>query len=163
VEPEPQCTPTPTPTPSAYACDKCGKEYGCLTFSRFEALLKFAFDTGMRFVFGLNGCHGHASVDSPMDFANARALLNRTRRSPYRSALHALELGNELIKGYVSPAAMAADFATLRVIVHDLWAGDGAVPLIAGADELRNMGPCVSWNRIGCPQRRAHSAACLPP
>ena len=137
TKPEPQCK----QVPGSYACDKCGKEYGCLTFERFEALLRFANSTGMQLVFGLNGCHGRPSRNEPMDFSNAYALLNRTTRSAFKGSLYGLELGNELIKSYVSPTVMAADFKTLRGIVSSLWAGETSVPLIAGADEVRYMEP----------------------
>lgn len=48
-------------------------------------------------------------------------------------------IGNELIKGYVHPGQMAKDFQELSRLIHALWAGRPTRPMIAGADEIRNM------------------------
>jgi hypothetical protein len=48
-----------------------------------------------------------------MDFSNIKSLLNKTVSSGLGDLLHGVELGNELIKGYVHPLTMAKDFTTL--------------------------------------------------
>ena len=48
-----------------------------------------------------------------MDFSNIKSLLNKTVSSGLGDFLHGVELGNELIKGYVHPLTMAKDFTTL--------------------------------------------------
>ena len=75
---------------------------GCLTWDRWTELLHFANATGMSLIFGLNGCRGRRGPDSPLDFSNIRALLNKTVASGLGDLLHGVELGNELIKGYGS-------------------------------------------------------------
>ena len=100
--PEPSCTPN-----KGYSCDKCGDKYGCLTFDRWRELLYFANSTGMRLVFGLNGCRGRRSPDADMDWSNIVDLLNHTVAEGLGPLVAGLELGNELIKGYVHPAQMA--------------------------------------------------------
>ena len=69
--PEPTCKPN-----KGYSCDNCGDKYGCLTFDRWRELLYFANSTGMRLVFGLNGCRGRRSPDADMDWSNIIDLLN---------------------------------------------------------------------------------------
>ena len=46
---------------------------------------------------------------------------------------------NELIKGYVHPAQMAKDFTKLSQLIDTLWKGRPTKPIVAGADEIRNM------------------------
>ncbi len=46
---------------------------------------------------------------------------------------------NELIKGYVHPTQMAKDFTQLSQIIDTLWKGHPTKPIVAGADEARNM------------------------
>eukprot|EP01051_Picozoa_sp_SAG22_P008213 SAG22_NODE_613_length_8567_cov_4.215163_4_plen_65_part_00 len=43
---------------TANKCDKCGDAYGCLKWARWVELLEFANTTGMKIIFGLNGCRG---------------------------------------------------------------------------------------------------------
>ena len=101
-KPEPTCLPN-----KGYSCDKCGDKYGCLTFDRWRELLLFANTTGMRLVFGLNGCRGRRSAGSEMDWSNIVDLLNRTVAEGLGPLVTGFELGNELIKGYVTPEQMA--------------------------------------------------------
>ena len=56
---------------------------------------------------------GRHGPDSEMDFSNIKNLLNKTVSSGLGDFLHGVELGNELIKGYVHPLTMAKDFTTL--------------------------------------------------
>ena len=74
-----------------------------------------------------------------MDFSNIRALLNKTVATGLGDLLHGVELGNELIKGYVHADQMATDFKTLSEIIKTVWSGRPQQPIIAGADEIRNM------------------------
>jgi hypothetical protein len=74
-----------------------------------------------------------------MDFSNIQALLTKTVATGLGDLLHGVELGNELIKGYVHAGQMAKDFTTLSGIVKTLWSGRTKVPILAGADEGRNM------------------------
>eukprot|EP01052_Picozoa_sp_SAG31_P053231 SAG31_NODE_13539_length_863_cov_0.950262_2_plen_196_part_01 len=94
-------------------------------------------------IFGLNGCRGRHGPDTPLDFSNIEALLNKTVADGYGDLLHGVELGNELIKGYVHAAQMAKDFTKLSGLISRLWAGRGRKPIVAGADKGRNMGPGV--------------------
>ena len=143
VDPEPTCT----PTPGAYSCDKCGDRYGCLKWDRWVELLRFANTTGMKLVFGLNGCRGRKKASSEMDWSNVVALLNKTANTQgLGSLLHGVELGNELIKGFVNTGQMSKDFIKLKQLVTSIWdVADPtgltlSAPLVAGADESRNMG-----------------------
>lgn len=135
TSPEPSCTQAGT----SNKCDKCGDAYGCLKWARWVELLQFANATGMRLMFGLNGCRGRHGSATPMDFSNIAALLNRTVSSGLGGLLHGVELGNELIKGYVQPGQMASDFGELRKLLAKLWSAEAHVPIVAGADEIRNM------------------------
>jgi hypothetical protein len=69
----------------------------------------------------------------------AAAARPRWRPPPVRSQRNFLCIGNELIKGYVHPGQMAKDFQELSRLIHALWAGRPTRPMIAGADEIRNM------------------------
>ena len=134
VSPEPTCQ-----QDAVNKCDKCGDAYGCLKWQRWVDLLRFANATDMRIIFGLNGCRGRSGPDTPLDFSNIHALLGRTVAAGLGDLLHGVELGNELIKGYVHPAQMAKDFTKLSQLIDTLWKGRPTKPIVAGADEIRNM------------------------
>jgi hypothetical protein len=60
-------------------------------------ILKFANETKMNLIFGLNGCRGRHGPDSPLDFSNIRALLSKTVASGLGDFLHGVELGKLLL------------------------------------------------------------------
>lgn len=88
VTPEPTCQ-----QDTVNKCDKCGDAYGCLKWQRWVDLLRFANETDMRIIFGLNGCRGRSGPDTPLDFSNIRALLNKTVFAGLGDLLHGVELG----------------------------------------------------------------------
>ena len=88
VSPEPTCQQN-----AVNKCDKCGDAYGCLKWQRWVELLRFANETDMRIIFGLNGCRGRSGPDTPLDFSNIHALLNKTVVVGLGNLLHGVELG----------------------------------------------------------------------
>ena len=118
----------------AYYCSQVKPYiYGCLTPARFQGLLEFANATGLRIVLGLNACFGRLAANLPMNFSNARSLLQFTASSPYLSVLAGLELGNEVVGTTVDAAAWGKDADTLAALVLEYFGSNSSV-FVAGPD-----------------------------
>ena len=73
-----------SPPNSSYFCSQVRPYvYGCLSPARWDALLAFGARTGLKIIYGLNGCFGRRSKDTSMDFSNIRALVAATAASAY--------------------------------------------------------------------------------
>lgn len=122
------------PAPNGYYCSQVHPYvYDCLTPQRWEALLEFASSTGLKIAFGLNGCYGRMSADSPMNISNAVAIIAAAAASPHVSALWGFELSNEVVPNTISPAAWSRDAASLSAAAAPLFAAVGLpTPPFAG-------------------------------
>ncbi len=107
-----------------------------MTRERWEALLEFADATGLKILFGLNGCYGRPSKDEPMNRSNAEALFAATATSQYASSLWGFELSNEVVPGTISPAAWSADAAALKASATTIFSTSGlSPPPMVGPDQ----------------------------
>ena len=87
-----------------------------MTPTRWNELLQFASETGLKIALGLNGCYGRMSSTSLMDLSNIKALLQATVTSPYAATgLWGFEFSNEVVPNTISPAAWAADMTAIKV------------------------------------------------
>jgi len=126
-------------------------EYDCLTTSRWNALLQFASETGLKIALGLNGCYGRPSATQPMDFSNIQVLLEATAASPYVSALWGFEFTNEVVPNTIDPKAWAADLVTIKKMAASIFTAKNLPVLpFVGPDQ-------VGWQPI------AAVAPYLPP
>lgn len=67
------------PAPNGYYCSQVKPySYDCMTPARWNELLQFASETGLKIALGLNGCYGRMSSTSRMDLSNIKALLQAT-------------------------------------------------------------------------------------
>ena len=114
----------------------------------------------LQIAFGLNGCYGRTSADTPMDYTNAEALIAATAASPYAASLwgcvmeeraqtfyvpnkcHNLscvrccsfEISNEVVPDTISAAAWAKDAAALSAYAASVFKAAGhPAPPFAGA------------------------------
>lgn len=123
--------------PGPYYCSQVHPYvYGCLSPARWEAVLEFADDVGMKIAFGLNGCFGRTGADAPMDLSNARALMRATAASPHAAALSHWELSNEVVPNTISAAQWVADAAALRNLSLEIFGAAGLpAPPLVGPDQ----------------------------
>lgn len=138
------CAPNGTAAPNpGYAC--AGTQlhpwvyvYDCLTPARWEALLAFGARTGLRVVFGLNGCYGRTSKSTSMDLSNIEALVAATAASPHaRKGFYGFEFTNEIFGyGPISSAAWGADAAAVRRLLEHAFPR-GETPPLMGADSTK--------------------------
>lgn len=127
------CVVNGTQAPNAsYFCSQVHPYvYGCLTASRWQALLGFAARTGLKIAYGLNGCWGRTSKDTTMDFSNIKEMLQATVASPHwKAGLSYFEFSNEIVNAQISAAAWGADAAALRQIIVDAFPAGEAPPLV---------------------------------
>ena len=103
--------------------------YDCLTKARWEELLEFAADTGLKIALGLNGCWGRPSANASMDYANAVALFNATAASPHaRDGFFGWELTNEVVPNTITPSAWGRDAAALKELARVIFTAQGLPP-----------------------------------
>ena len=123
--------------PGPYYCSQVRPYvYGCLSPARWEAVLAFASDVGFKIAFGLNGCFGRTSADTPMDMSNARAIMEATASSPHAAALAYFELSNEVVPQTISAAQWVADAAVLKNMSEAIFGARGlAAPPLVGPDQ----------------------------
>jgi hypothetical protein len=111
--------------------------YDCLSGARWEALLAFAADTGLKIALGLNGCYGRPSANESMVYANAAAIFAATAASPHAAdGFYGFELSNEVVPGTVAPAAWGRDAAALKELARAAFAARGLpAPPLVGPDQ----------------------------
>jgi hypothetical protein len=110
--------------------------YGCLTPARWEAVLEFADAVGFKIAFGLNGCWGRPGASDPMDFSNARALMEATAASPHARALAYWELSNEVVPRTIAAAQWVADALVLKGMSEAAFGAKGLpAPPVVGPDQ----------------------------
>jgi heparanase 1 len=110
--------------------------YDCLTEDRWNDLLHFAQDTGLKIALGLNGCYGRSSPSSSMDLSNIKLLLTATARSPYYSALWGFEFTNEVVPRAITPEAWAKDLTAIQKLAVQIFkAANRPVPPFVGPDQ----------------------------
>lgn len=125
------------PAPKGYYCSQVHPYvYDCITPDRWNALLQFASETGLKITIGLNGCYGRMSSTTPMDFSNIEALLKATASSPYVSALWGFEFTNEVVPNTITPEAWAADITAVKIMAADIFSAAGLpLPNFVGPDQ----------------------------
>jgi hypothetical protein len=117
------------PFPGYFCSQVQPYSYDCLTQDRWAALLDFAAATGLQIAFGLNGCWGRPSEDTPMDYTNAEAFISATAALPAaRTGFFGFELSNEVVPNTVAPAAWAADAAHLKAFAATAFSAAGLPP-----------------------------------
>ena len=111
----------------------------CLTPARFEELVGFCDDAGLRLVFDLNIMAGRtAGAPGRWDGADALALI-RHAAARYPAFNHGFELGNE--KEFVVAAAdAAAAFLAVRAAIDAAW----PAPLAPGKGRPILVGPSLN-------------------
>ena len=111
--------------------------YDCLTGARWEELLAFAADTGLKIALGLNGCLGRPSATASMDYTNAAALFAATAASPHAvDGFYGFELSNEVVPDTVAPAAWGRDAGALKELARAAFAARGLpAPPMVGPDQ----------------------------
>ena len=110
--------------------------YGCLTPARWEAILEFADAVGFKIAYGLNGCWGRPNASAPMDFDNARALMEATAASPHATALAYWELSNEVVPNTISAAQWVADARVIGGMSAAIFGARGLpAPPVVGPDQ----------------------------
>eukprot|EP00658_Telonema_sp_P-2_P001123 TRINITY_DN10428_c0_g1_i1.p1 TRINITY_DN10428_c0_g1~~TRINITY_DN10428_c0_g1_i1.p1 ORF type:complete len:542 (+),score=120.28 TRINITY_DN10428_c0_g1_i1:238-1863(+) len=104
----------------------------CLTMPRYEQLVGFAKETGLKLVFGLNAIWGRPGHNTslPLSMKNIRALLAYTAK--HGLSVYGFELGNE--EPTISPAVMAADYHALHQLLTEYWPSKEGRPLLIGND-----------------------------
>ena len=117
----------------------------CLKMDRFEQIAKFASDTGLKLVFGLNavwGREGH-QLSNPLDMTNIEALLRYAAEK--QVPLYGVELGNE--KCGPPPDVFAADYKNLQSLLRSIWPGKANAdrPLLIGNDCNTNPKYLSEW------------------
>lgn len=129
---------TPSQSHNAYYCSQVHPaQYGCLTTTRWNEIVAFARQTGLKLVFGLNACYGRESADSPMDFSNIKALLSYIASAPeHHDVLFGFEFGNELTT-QISAPTWANDVKTLHQLILATF-GPKNPPHIIGPDLAPN-------------------------
>lgn len=124
------------PFPGYYCSQVRPYVYGCLTPSRWEAILEFADAVGFKIAFGLNGCWGRPNATEPMDFSNVRALMEATAASPHAAAVAYWELSNEVVPNTINAAQWVADARVLKNMSASVFGARGLpVPPIVGPDQ----------------------------
>merc|ERR1719242_2471475 len=58
-----------------FGCGQSGKNYGCLSESRWLEILQFMDDTQLSLVFGLNACFGRPNRSALMDYTNIHSMI----------------------------------------------------------------------------------------
>jgi hypothetical protein len=111
--------------------------YDCLTGARWQELLAFAADTGLKIALGLNGCYGRSSANASMDTSNAASLFSATAASPHAAeGFFGFELSNEVVPGTISPEAWGRDAAALKELARAAFAAQGLpAPPLVGPDQ----------------------------
>jgi hypothetical protein len=124
------------PFPGYYCSQVHPYVYGCLAPARWQAVLEFADAVGFRIAFGLNGCWGRPNASAPMDFANARALMEATAASPHARALAYWELSNEVVPNTISAAQWVADAREIGALSAAIFGARGLPPPpVVGPDQ----------------------------
>ena len=115
----------------------------CLLMPRFEALAKFATDSGLDLVFGLNAMWGRVNHDEkePLDFTNIAALLRYA--AAHDVVLWGLELGNEKCGPPVE--VFAADYKKLQSLLKEIWPEVTKRPKLIGNDCNTNPKYLAQW------------------
>ena len=126
-------------------CDSMGQNDTafCLSMERFEEIAKFASDTNLELVFGLNAVWGRKNhnLTEPLDMTNIRALLKYA--SVNRIPLYGVELGNE--KCGPPPDVFANDYQNLKSILNELWSDESSRPKLIGNDCNTNPSYLKEW------------------
>ena len=126
-------------------CDSMGQNDTafCLSMERFEEIAKFASDTNLELVFGLNAVWGRKNhnLTEPLDMTNIRALLKYA--SVNRIPLYGVELGNE--KCGPPPDVFAKDYENLKSILNELWSDESSRPKLIGNDCNTNPSYLKEW------------------
>ena len=103
--------------------------YDCLSGARWQELLEFAADTGLKIALGLNGCFGRPSANASMDYSNAEAVFAATAASPHATdGFYGFELSNEVVPNTITPAAWGKDAAALQALARTAFAAKGLPP-----------------------------------
>ena len=103
--------------------------YDCLTGARWQELLEFAADTGLKIALGLNGCLGRPSASASMNYSNSAALFAATAASPHAAeGFFGFELSNEVVPNTIAPAAWGRDAAALKELARAAFAAHGLPP-----------------------------------
>lgn len=124
------------PFPGYYCSQVRPYTYGCLTPARWEAILAFADRVGFKIAFGFNGCYGRSGPDAPMDYSNARAIMEATAASAHAGALAYWELSNEVVPQTIHATSYVADLRVLRNMSEEIFSTRGlAPPGLVGPDQ----------------------------
>ncbi|PHU05256.1 hypothetical protein BC332_26078 [Capsicum chinense] len=114
-----------------------GFSQGCLPLSRWDELNIFFKKTGAKITFGLNALNGKTirpdgTALGDWDSSNAVSFIRYTVSRGY--TIHGWELGNELngngIGAAISADQYSSDVIALHKLVHDIYKGKDAMPLI---------------------------------
>jgi heparanase 1 len=131
------CTPGGTGPSQNYYCSQVRPyTYGCLSPTRWEEILAFADLVGFKIAFGLNGCYGRESANSPMNFSNAQELMVATANSQHAGALLFWELSNEVVPNTINANQWVADVSNLKKISDEIFTSKGLnSPAFVGPDQ----------------------------
>ena len=102
--------------------------------------------------YGLNGCTGRMTKNTPMDFTNIKQLIAATAASPHwRKGFYGFEFTNEIVNAQVSAEAWGADAATLRRLIVAAFPSGEAPPLIGpdNGDESPDLKNIVAATPAG--------------
>jgi len=123
------------------------EKHVCLSPGRWDEIIGFANDAGLRIAFTLNMMAGRCGKPScghtgtgPWDPSNAKALLTYTAKKYPDFSQHGFELGNEL-EFQLSPEQTATALSTLRLMVNELWPLAWKRPRVIGPD----LNPRPDW------------------
>ena len=122
---------------SSYYCSQVKPYvYGCLTTKRWEQILEFADLVGFKIAFGLNGCFGRESSQSPMNFSNAQSLMEATANSVHAGVVSFWELSNEVVPNTIQASQWVNDALVLKNMSEVIFSSKGLrSPAMVGPDQ----------------------------
>lgn len=136
----------PTGGNQQYQCSQGGANghFGrCFSTDRMQQMCRFASQSGLKLILGLNACMGRNSIDGPMNISLLEPFLKFVASSETcKGTLYGFELGNELDTHVyhgcdgVEPEALGTDMhalAELNTRLFSSWAAE-LRPIYAGPD-----------------------------
>lgn len=107
-----------------------------MTPKRFDEIVQFCKETGIKLVYGVNGMGGrYKNTKADWDYKNSFQLLNFIKEKRYveDGYIYGLELGNELDYS-ITPEQQVEDFIIFKKEIERLWPNEDQRPKIVGPD-----------------------------
>jgi len=122
---------------------------GCLTKMKRSQLQKFAKETNLKIIFGLNGLIGRTQTgrtdwSGQWDPKQAKKLFDEMIETGFIDQIWGIELGNEIYGSHgsqaknISPQVAATDFANLFEIMHEKFSSKNR-PYLFGTDNALDL------------------------